>query len=90
MQQYELTLIFKPEVTEEQADAILEPFKLDLVHRQVWGKRLFAYPIKKLKEGMYLHLVIQSAPAKIIEIERAIKLQDDIIRYLLVTAEKQI
>ena len=88
MQQYELTLILKPTLTEEQADAIIEKFKLSIVHRQVWGKRMLAYPIRKEKEGLYIHLVIELPESNVSSLEEKIRLNEQIIRHLLVTAEK--
>jgi len=89
MQQYELTLILKPTLTEEQADAIIEKFKLSIVHRQVWGKRMLAYPIRKEKEGLYIYLVIELPESNVSSLEEKIRLNEQIIRHLLVTAEKQ-
>jgi small subunit ribosomal protein S6 len=90
MQQYELTLIFNAELTEEKADAIIDSFKLDVLHRQVWGKRHLAYPIDNKKEGLYIMLVVKLKPESITAIERAIQLHDEVIRHLLVKAEKEI
>ncbi|MBI4136909.1 30S ribosomal protein S6 [Candidatus Roizmanbacteria bacterium] len=88
MQQYELTLIFKPNLTEDEADAIINKLKLSVVHRQMWGKRLLAYPINNEKEGMYMYLVIEMNASDIASLEEKIRLDEHIMRHLLVTAEK--
>jgi small subunit ribosomal protein S6 len=90
MQQYELTLIFKSDLTEEQADTVIDGFKLTVIHRQVWGKRLLSYPINKHKEGLYIFLVISLSPEKVEALDKSLKLREEIIRYLLVKAEKDI
>ncbi|MCR4263368.1 MAG: 30S ribosomal protein S6 [Candidatus Roizmanbacteria bacterium] len=89
MRQYELTLIFKPQLTEEQADAIIEKLKLKIIHQQVWGKRMLAYPIEKEKEGLYVHVVVDLEQSSIPALEEKIRLNENIIRHLLVIAEKQ-
>ena len=90
MQQYELTVIFKPELTEEKADTLIDTFKMKTIHRQVWGKRLLAYPIEKQKEGFYVHMVVDIMPEQAKAFERSVQLQDNIIRYLLIRSEKEI
>ena len=89
MQQYELTLILKPNLTEEQVDAIIAKLKLTVVSRLVWGKRMLAYPIRKEKEGLYIHLLIALEQSNVSSLEEKIRLNEQIIRHLLVTAEKQ-
>lgn len=87
MQQYELTLIFNPGMSEEDADAVVDDLKLSVVHRQVWGKRLMAYPIKKQKEGLYIHLVIELDSARVAELDQKLRLNENVLRHLLVVAE---
>ena len=55
------------------------------------GRRKLAYPIrhnsKDLTEGFYVFSRFQAQPQQIAVIERDIKLTEEIIRYLLTTAE---
>ncbi len=90
MKQYELTLIFDSQLTEKKADDIIEKLKVKELHRQVWGKRLLAYPIKKKKEGLYIFLVIALSPHKVADLEKKIRIEPKIIRYLLVRSEKEL
>ena len=90
MQQYELTPIFKPDVTEEKIDGSIKNLKLKVLHRQIWGKRLLAYPINDYKEGMYAFFVVELAPEAIVTTERAMQLNDEVLRHLLVRAEKEL
>jgi small subunit ribosomal protein S6 len=50
----------------------------------VWGKRRLAYPIQRLREGYYIVNRVQLEPKAIKEVERSLKLSEEVIRYLLV------
>ena len=94
---YELMVIFHPELSEE--DLVSEGGKVEahisgaegairLVNREVpWGRRRLAYPIRHgsrdIRDGVYVLYYFSAESGKIEVIEREIKLQDRIIRYLL-------
>lgn len=88
MEKYELTLIFKSDLTEEKIDAILSKLKIKEESKKVWGKRFLAYPIKKQKEGIYVHLGLKIKPEQAKELEKKISLENKILRYLLIKVEK--
>ena len=88
MQEYELTLIFKPDLTQDQADAIIKTLKFNVIDKTVWGKRLLSYPIDGNKEGLYMLLIVSFSPDDIAEADRSIYLNENIIRHLLVKKEK--
>ena len=52
-----------------------------------WGKRTLAYPIKKREVGYYVVVQFQSDPRALAEFERAIKLDDSVLRFLVVVNE---
>jgi small subunit ribosomal protein S6 len=94
---YELMVIFHPELSEE--DLVSEGGKVEehitgvsgtisLVNREApWGRRRLAYPIRHggrdIRDGVYVLYYFSAESGHIEEIEREIKLQDRIIRYLL-------
>lgn len=88
MEKYELTLIFKSDLTEEKIDAILAKLKIKEEAKKVWGKRFLAYPIKEQKEGIYVHLDLKIKPEQTKELERQISLENKILRYLIIKVEK--
>lgn len=51
-----------------------------------WGKKHLAYKIKKHNEGYYIVYQFRNSPDTIKEIERSLKLNKDVLRYLI-TAE---
>src|SRR5919197_44618 len=52
-----------------------------------WGKKRLAYPIGRYRDGVYVLTRMQLPPTAAVEIERALKLTESVIRHLLVRAE---
>jgi small subunit ribosomal protein S6 len=52
-----------------------------------WGKKRLAYPIGRYRDGTYILTRMQLPPNAAVEIERALKLTESVIRHLLVRAE---
>ena len=52
-----------------------------------WGKKRLAYPIGRFRDGLYILTRMQLPPTAAVEIERALKLTESVIRHLLVRAE---
>lgn len=94
MRNYELTFIIHPEVEDEGITDMLEKvsqFITDgggqVARVDRWGRRRLAYPIKKQTEGYYVLMQVQLDPQSIGELERNLKLTEEVIRHLLVRAE---
>jgi len=90
-QPYELIFIVRPDVGEEVIQAAVQKVtgvvaeaKGEMLTVDEWGKRRLAYPIQKHKEGFYLYLKFTTPPETIKEIERLLKLNEQVIRYLTV------
>lgn len=94
MRFYELTVILTLELedhkakTEEIAEVVrglgAEVEKIDL-----WGKKQFAYPIRKLQEGFYALITMKMAPKQIRELDRVLGLQQQVIRHLVVAIDEE-
>ena len=94
MRLYEVVYILDPALEESAITA-----KLDHLHQLAtskggevsaidhWGTRQLAYPINKLSRGYYVAAHFTAVPEALPEYERMLKLDDDIIRYLLVLNE---
>lgn len=48
-----------------------------------WGKRRLAYPIKKKEEGYYFVLNVNAPGGALDELERSLRISDDILRHKL-------
>jgi small subunit ribosomal protein S6 len=55
-----------------------------------WGKRQLAYPIEDRDNGYYVVTHFSAAPKALPEYERVLKLDDDLLRYLIVINEGEL
>ena len=88
---YETMYILRPDIPEEEVDshlkkysAILEKSGTKVLESQMRGKRRLSYPIAKHKEGIYVQLSHQGDGQQVASLERAMRLSEDVIRYLTV------
>ncbi|MGD1991809.1 MAG: 30S ribosomal protein S6 [Anaerolineae bacterium] len=96
MREYELTFIVNPQVEQEGLDEIVDKLK-DVVEPdngsintvEPWGLRRLAYPIQNLREGQYVFMEISMEPAVIPELERILKLDETIIRHLIIRRDEE-
>jgi ribosomal protein S6 len=94
---YELMVLISPEVTDEALTAEVDGIsaliaqhggEVTHVKRDTpWGRRRLAYPINKFRDATYVLYHFNCAPSRIIEIERDLKLNERVIRYLLIRQE---
>ena len=88
---YETMYILRPDIPEEEVDShlkkyneILEKSGTNVLDSQMRGKRRLAYPIAKHKEGIYVQLSHKGNGQQVAILERAMRLSEDVIRYLTV------
>ncbi len=55
----------------------------------VWGRRQLAYAIGKHKEGVYVQFNFQMAPSASRDLERSLRLDEQVIRHLVVRADEE-
>lgn len=95
MRSYELTFIVRPELDEEGVTAVTEKVTsaITALGAQVegvkrWGKRRLAYPIRRQVEGHYVLVNAEIETSALPELERMLRLNEDILRHLLVRPEQ--
>ena len=88
---YETMYILRPDIPEEEVDShlkkyneILEKSGAEVLDSQMRGKRRLAYPIAKHKEGIYVQLSHKGNGQQVVVLERAMRLSEDVIRYLTI------
>ena len=88
---YETMYILRPDIPEEEVDShlkkyseLLEKSGTEVLDSQMRGKRRLAYPIAKHKEGIYVQLSHKGNGQQVATLERAMRLSEDVIRYLTV------
>lgn len=91
--QYELMVIFSGDLTEADFEKELGEFRNalkencgKLTFEESWGRRDFAFKIKRQKRGYYVVFNFDAVPPQIVEIRNNIKLNPHILRYLLIAA----
>ena len=93
MNKYEVMFIVKP-AEEEATNAVIE--KVEALIARVggtvekvdrWGKRRLAYAVKKFTDGYFVLVNFEAAPAEIKEIDRVMKINDEILKHLIVKHE---
>jgi small subunit ribosomal protein S6 len=97
LREYELTFIVQPEISDEGCAALRE--KLDAVLQKSgsvrllyddWGKRKLAYEIAKFQKGHYLVLSFLDAGKAVPELERILRLEDSVLRFLTVLVDEEV
>ncbi len=86
---YEIMYILRPDLSDEQADesikkyrAIIETNGATDIEIQQRGKRRLAYLIGKHRDGIYVQVNYTGSGKEIAPLERAMRLSEDVIRYL--------
>jgi small subunit ribosomal protein S6 len=88
---YETMYILRPDIPEEEVESHVTKYR-DLViesggevlDSQMRGKRRLAYPIARHREGIYVQLNHNGDGQQVAPLERAMRLSEDVIRYLTV------
>ena len=91
---YETMYILRPDIAEDEVtnhidkyNNLLEEFGGTILDSQMRGKRRLAYQIAKHREGIYVQLSHQGDGQHIFKIEKAMRLSEDVIRYMTVKQE---
>jgi small subunit ribosomal protein S6 len=96
MRIYETMLVLDPEMSKEQVDGFTEKLKQFLGDRgaevlrvQEWGVKTLAYEIKKKNKGYYLIFYLKGDEALVADMERNLRLMEEVLRYLTVKREEE-
>ena len=84
MRRYELMLVLRPDVPEDEVQAVLEKTTRaiaagggQIVKAAPWGRRRLAYPIDRYREGSYHILHFDAPPEAIVELERSLLITEE-------------
>ena len=88
---YETVYILKPDLTEDSLLKITDQYQGILIERgakniviQNRGRRHLKYPIKKSRDGIYIQMNYEANGDLISLIERSLKINEFVIRYLTI------
>jgi len=101
---YEMMIILAPDIPEEELDPSIDTIEsyITNVNGNVvvvsqdspWGRRRLAYPIRHqgrdVRDGFYTLWYFDAEPNSIVDIEREIRLNDRIIRHLIIALDEQV
>ena len=96
MRTYEIMYIVRPNIGEDAKKALVERFNgilasegSEVLEEKDWGKRRLAYEINDFKEGFYNIVRIKTDNNKSTdEFQRLAKINDDIIRYIVIREDQ--
>lgn len=89
MRKYEVMYIIRPDLEQEAVQAAVDKFQGiisnggEITKHDVMGKRRLAYEIKKFRDGVFVLVNFNATPEVIAELERLMKISDEVIRYLI-------
>lgn len=94
---YELGFILNPEVNEEQTRSILERIEQivtnyggQIMRVNQWGRRRLAYPIQHNRDGFYVFLDMILTPETVSELDRTLKVSEEVLRHLITRRDPRV
>lgn len=86
---YEAVILMHPDATVEEQKELFKKnkttitqFKGSIHTLETWGKRTLATPIGKLRKAVYFHTIFEANPQAIMEIERTMRINDKVLRFM--------
>ena len=91
MRRYETIFIVRPNIAEDEIDAVINKTSSIIegdggiiIRIDKWGLKKLAYLIKKESQGYYVYLDYAGIPASVSEIERIFRIDDKVLKYLTI------
>lgn len=88
---YENVFIARQEISGAQVDALADTFTQlvtdnggEVKKREYWGLRNLAYRMRKNRKGHYVLLNLSAPPTAVAELERTMRINEDVIRYMTI------
>jgi small subunit ribosomal protein S6 len=92
---YENVFIARQDISGQQVDALADSFTQliaenggEVKKREYWGLRNLSYRMRKNRKGHYVLMNIAGPPAAISELERTMRINEDVIRYLTLRVDQ--
>ena len=91
MRRYETIFIVRPTVGEDDITAVIDKNEAIIaadggttIAVEKWGLKKLAYTVKKETQGHYVLIDYASVPSSVVELERVMKIDDRVIKYMTV------
>jgi small subunit ribosomal protein S6 len=93
--EYELVVIIKPDLTDDELTAGIERVQQavssrggEIVDVNTWGRRRLAYPIKRHLDGTYVVHQVKMDPVQVPDLESSFRISEDVIRHLMIRTDE--
>jgi small subunit ribosomal protein S6 len=97
MELYESLFIIRPSVSDEETNALIEKMKgvagrtgAQFIKAENLGKKKLAYEVRRERKGTYAYFYFKAPSHTVGELERAYRLEDNIIKFLTIHHEKEL
>jgi len=93
---YEVMFIVRPDVADEDVDKLIAGFTATITGgggavktAEKMGRRKLAYTVRKFNEGNYVLLTIEADGAGVLELERRLRVTEQIIKFITVRTDEE-
>ena len=93
---YEVMFIVRPDVEDAEVDKIIETFSGYITDgggtiksAEKMGRRRLAYTVQKFNDGFYILLIVESPASLISEIERRLRVSEQVIKFITVRTDEE-
>jgi small subunit ribosomal protein S6 len=93
---YEIMFIVRPDIEEAEIDKIVETFTGYVTQgggavkqTEKMGRRRLAYTVRKFNDGFYVLLIVDSPASLIHEIERRLRVSEQVIKFITVRTDEE-
>jgi small subunit ribosomal protein S6 len=93
---YEIMFIVRPDVEEADLDKLIEGFQKNVTDGsgevksiEKMGRRRLAYTVRKFNDGFYVLLVVSAQGSLITEIERRLRVSEQVIKFITVRMDEE-
>ena len=92
---YESVFIARQDIATPQVDSLADNFQQviegqggNIAKREYWGLRTLSYKIKKNRKGHYVLMNIEAPAEAMHEVERQMRIHDDVLRYMTIRVDE--
>jgi small subunit ribosomal protein S6 len=97
MRLYDIVVLLTPDLSEEEAAKVAADYRklltdggAEITRDESWGRRRLAFPILRKREAYYHHFQARADSSLVTEVERRMKLSDQVLRHLAVRADVEL
>ena len=93
---YEVMFIVRPDMLDEDVNKLISTLESSVTSAggtaksEIWGKRRLAYKVAKFNDGIFVLLMIEGAGAIIHEVERRLRVTEQVIKFITVRTDEEL